>query len=197
MEDIMVYEYLVMEHKENKRYEKSCTEKMVISENDDEYDNYEVSLTKFQAICDTHKSRRRSEWKKELFLSDPYENFNAIVCNLPTIDTLLQSEPHTTMPICSFKSYEDAKFNIFNIDADLFSWETPLESIFKEFKRLSSIEDDLFTYDLLMSYTKDELLLLWPIIESKGLVWTTIEEKDRKFQIEYMNSNHAITKSND
>ena len=31
------------------------------------------------------------------------------------------------------------------------------------------------------------MLLLRPIIESKGLVWTTIEEKDRKFQIEYMN----------
>ncbi|PWA89663.1 importin-beta domain, Armadillo-type fold protein [Artemisia annua] len=100
------------------------------------------------------------------------------------------------MPVCSLKAYEDVKFNIFTIDADLFSWETPLETIFKEFKRLSSIEDDLFTYELLMSYTEDELLLLWPIIESKGLVWTIIEEKDGKFQIKYMNTIHAITESN-
>ncbi|PWA87985.1 hypothetical protein CTI12_AA079360 [Artemisia annua] len=64
-----------------------------------------------------------------------------------------------------------------------------------EFKRLSCMKDDLFTYNLLMSYTEDELLLLWPIIESKGLVWTTIEEKDGKFQIEYMNSTNAMTKS--
>ncbi|PWA96422.1 SGNH hydrolase-type esterase domain-containing protein [Artemisia annua] len=64
-----------------------------------------------------------------------------------------------------------------------------------EFKRLSCMEDDLFTYDPLMSYTEDELLLLWPIIESKGLVWTTIEEKERKFQIEYMNSTNGMTKS--
>ncbi|PWA62191.1 hypothetical protein CTI12_AA364600 [Artemisia annua] len=144
---------------------------MLISENDDEYDNYEVSLSKFPAICDTSKNPRGSEWKKELLLSDSYENFDAIVCNLPTIDTLLKSESHTIMP------------------------ETPLETTFMEFKRLSSIKDDLFIYDLPMSYTEDELLLLWPIIESKGLVWTIIEEKDGKFQVEYMNSNHAITQS--
>ncbi|PWA42172.1 Ca2+-ATPase [Artemisia annua] len=101
------------------------------------------------------------------------------------------------MPVCSLEVYEDVNFNLLTIDADLFSWETPLETIFMEFKRLSSMEDDLFTYDLLMSYTEDELLLLWPIIESKGLVWTTIEEKDGKFQIEYMNSTKAMTKSSD
>ncbi|PWA63892.1 hypothetical protein CTI12_AA348690 [Artemisia annua] len=99
------------------------------------------------------------------------------------------------MPVCSLEVYEDVNFNILTIDADLFSWETPLETTFMEFKCLSSIEDGLFTYDLLMSYTEDELLLLWPIIESKGLVWTTIEEKDGKFQIEYMNSTNAMTKS--
>ena len=91
--------------------------------------------------------------------------------------------------------YEDVNFNVLMIDADLFSWETPLEATYMEFKRLSSIEDGVFSYDLLMSYTKDELLLLWPIIESKGLTWTTIEEKDGKFQIEYMNSTNAMTKS--
>ncbi|PWA80888.1 hypothetical protein CTI12_AA192270 [Artemisia annua] len=67
--------------------------------------------------------------------------------------------------------------------------------MFMEFKRLSRIEDSIFTYDLVMSYIEDELLLLCPIIESKGLIWTTIEEKDWMFQIEYMNSANAMTKS--
>ncbi|PWA53409.1 hypothetical protein CTI12_AA444660 [Artemisia annua] len=53
----------------------------------------------------------------------------------------------------------------------------------------------LFTYNSLISYREDELLLLWPIIESKGLVWTTIEEKEGRFQIEYMSSTNAITQS--
>ena len=91
--------------------------------------------------------------------------------------------------------YEDVNFNVLLTDANLFSWETPLETTYMEFKRLSSIKGRLFAYDLLMSYTEDELLLLWPIIEYKGLVWTIIEEKDGKFQIEYMNSTNAMAKS--
>ena len=71
--------------------------------------------------------------------------------------------------------------DLLTIDADLFTWETPLETLFAEFKRLGSIDDDLFTYDLFMSYTEDELLMLWPMIESKGLVWTTIEEEEGRF----------------
>ncbi|PWA77905.1 hypothetical protein CTI12_AA158160 [Artemisia annua] len=184
-------EYLVMEYKENKHYEKSRIEKLLILESDDECDNYEVSLSEHPAICDT----KSSELKKELLLSDSFENFDAIACNLPTIDALLKSESHTLTHVCSLEVYEDVNFNILTIDDDLFSWETPLETTFMEFKRLSNIKDDLFTYDLLMSYTEDELLLLWPIIESKGLVWTTIEKKDGKFQIEYMNSTNATTKS--
>ncbi|PWA73604.1 hypothetical protein CTI12_AA259130 [Artemisia annua] len=183
-------EYLAMEHKENKHYEKSRTKKLLILESDDECDNYEVSFSEFPAICDT----KSSELKMELLLSDSFENFDAIACNLPTIDALLKSESHTIMPVCSLEVYEDVNFNILTIDADLFSWETPLETTFMEFKCLSSIEDGLFIYDLLMSYTEDELLLLLPIIESKGLVLTTIEEKDGKFQIEYMNSTNAMTK---
>ena len=94
-----------------------------------------------------------------------------------------------TSPACSLGTKEN-EFDIFAIDADLFTWETPLERTFMEFKRLSSMENDLFTYNLLMRYKEDELLLLWPIIESKGLVWTNIEEKDGMFQIEYTNSSN-------
>ncbi|PWA54052.1 hypothetical protein CTI12_AA440770 [Artemisia annua] len=193
MEDLSINEYLAMKHKVNKHYERSRTENLLILESEDECDNYEVNLREFRALCDT----KSSELKKELLLSDLLDDFDAIDSNLPMIDALLNSKSQTNRPVCTLEVYEDVNFNILTIDADLFSWETPLETTFMEFKRLSSIEDDLFTYNLLMSYTEDELLLLWPIIESKGLVWTTIEEKDRKFQIEYMNSTNAMTKSSD
>ncbi|PWA68469.1 hypothetical protein CTI12_AA307220 [Artemisia annua] len=173
-----------MEHKVNEHCERSRTKNLLILESDDECDNYGVNLSEFREICVTESSAL----KKELLLSDSLDNFDAIACKLPTIDALLNSKSQTNIPICTSEIYEDVNFNILTIDANLFSWETLLETTFMEFKRLSCMKDDLFTYDLLMSYTEDELLLLWPIIESKGLVWTTIEEKDGKFQIEYMNN---------
>ncbi|GKC50328.1 hypothetical protein Tco_1073073 [Tanacetum coccineum] len=39
-------------------------------------------------------------------------------------------------------------FNLLKIDADLFTYETPLGMVINEFKRLSSMENDLFTYEL-------------------------------------------------
>ncbi|PWA63834.1 hypothetical protein CTI12_AA245180 [Artemisia annua] len=159
-------EYPVMEHEVNKQCEKSRTKNLLTLKGDDECDNYRVNLSKFQAICDTNSSTL----KEELLLSDSLDNFDAIAFNLPTIDFLLKSRSLTNMPICTFEAYDDIDFNILAIDTDLFSWETPFETTFMEFKRLSCMEDDLFTYNLLMSYTEDELLLLWPIIESKGLV---------------------------
>ncbi|PWA56541.1 hypothetical protein CTI12_AA414100 [Artemisia annua] len=191
MEDLSMNEYLAMEHKVNEHCERSRTKNLLILESDDECDNYGVNLSEFRAICVTESAAL----KKELLLSDSLDNFDAIACNLPTIDALLNSKSQTNIAVCTSEIYEDVNFNILTIDADLFSWETPLETTFMEFKRLSRMKDDLFTYDLLMSYTEDELLLLWPIIESKGLGWTTIEEKDGKFQIEYMNSTNAMTRS--
>ena len=41
-----------------------------------------------------------------------------------------------------------------------------------------------------MRYTGEELSLLWPIIEAKGLNWTTIEEDDGKFYLAYMDSSN-------
>ncbi|PWA98858.1 hypothetical protein CTI12_AA014320 [Artemisia annua] len=191
MEGLTMNEYLAMEQEVSKQYEKSRTKNLLTLESDDECDNYGVNLSKFRAICDT----KNSTLKKELLLSDSLDNFDAIDFNLPTIDPMLKSRSITNMPVCAFEAHDDIDFDILAIDTDLFSWETPLEITFMEFKRLSCMENDLFTYNSLMSYTEDEFLILWPIIESKGLVWTTIEEKDGKFQIEYMNSTNAITKS--
>ncbi|GKB03087.1 hypothetical protein Tco_0831176 [Tanacetum coccineum] len=39
-------------------------------------------------------------------------------------------------------------FNLLEIDADLFTYETPLGMVVNEFKGLSSMENDLFTYEL-------------------------------------------------
>ncbi|GJT13695.1 hypothetical protein Tco_0860737 [Tanacetum coccineum] len=43
---------------------------------------------------------------------------------------------------------ESEVFNLLKIDADLFTYETPLGMVINEFKRLSSMENDLFTYEL-------------------------------------------------
>ncbi|GKB18148.1 hypothetical protein Tco_0852071, partial [Tanacetum coccineum] len=39
-------------------------------------------------------------------------------------------------------------FNLIKINDDLFTYNTPLGVVFDEFNRLSSMEDDLFTYEL-------------------------------------------------
>ncbi|PWA38816.1 hypothetical protein CTI12_AA577900 [Artemisia annua] len=169
----------------------SGTVNLLTLESDDECENYEVNLSKFRAICDT----KSPELKKEPLLSDSLDDFSAIALDLPTIDLLLEFRSLTPVPDCTLEHCDDVDFNILAIDTDLFSWETPLETRFMEFERLSCMGNDLFTYNSLISYTEDELLLLWPIIESKGLVWTTIEEKDGKFQIEYMSLSNAVTRS--
>ncbi|PWA75720.1 hypothetical protein CTI12_AA239740 [Artemisia annua] len=193
MEGVTKDECLAMEEDVSMQCEKSRTVNLITLESDDEYDNYEVNLSKFRAICDT----KSPELKKEPLLSDSLDDFSAIALDLPTIDLLLESRSLTLVPDCTLEHCGDVDFNILAIDTDLFSWETPLEMTFMEFKRLSSMGNDLFTYNSLISYTEEELLLLWPIIESKGLglVWTTIEVKDGKFIIEYINSTNAITKS--
>ena len=81
-------------------------------------------------------------------------------------------------------------FNVLKIDADLFSWETPLEAAFKEFMRLCNIDKEVFSYDVFVRYTGEELSLLWPTIEAEGLNWTTIEEDDGKFSLAYMDSSN-------
>ncbi|GJU20888.1 hypothetical protein Tco_1154230 [Tanacetum coccineum] len=43
---------------------------------------------------------------------------------------------------------ESEVFNLLEIDADLFTYETPFGMVVNEFKRLSSMENDLFTYEL-------------------------------------------------
>ncbi|GJX35905.1 hypothetical protein Tco_0247462, partial [Tanacetum coccineum] len=43
---------------------------------------------------------------------------------------------------------ESKVFDLLKIDLELFTYDTPLGIIFDEFRRLSSMEDDLFTYEL-------------------------------------------------
>nr|GEV19966.1 hypothetical protein [Tanacetum cinerariifolium] len=43
---------------------------------------------------------------------------------------------------------ESEVFNLLEMDVDLFSCDTPLGMVFNEFKRLSKMEKDLFTYEL-------------------------------------------------
>ena len=77
-------------------------------ESDDESDNYEVSLNEFPALSNT----KHSEWEKELSISESFENFNAIACNLPTINALFNPEAQPVIPHCSIEAHDDVNFNI-------------------------------------------------------------------------------------
>ncbi|GJZ89037.1 gag-pol polyprotein [Tanacetum coccineum] len=67
---------------------------------------------------------------------------------------MLASESHIVVPVCYIGTFEenfkvDAEmFNLIKINDNLFTYNTPLGVVFDEFKRLSSMEDDLFTYEL-------------------------------------------------
>ncbi|PWA55759.1 hypothetical protein CTI12_AA424930 [Artemisia annua] len=180
MEDITINEYLALEQRMLMQWECRHAEKLwFMNDDEDEYDTYEVNLRESPPISICNET-------SETLHSTLDDSYDAIVCNLPIFDHLFESTSHTSIPVCSIDTCEMEELEILNFGTDLFTWETPLEATLMEFKRLSSMECDLFTYDLLMSYTEDELLLLWPMIESKGLVWTTIEEDEGRFQIEYM-----------
>ena len=141
-------EYLASEHAKSKEWNDSPTKKLWSLENDDdECGIYEVNLCEFPAIC-IHED---SDWNDERLSPIFYETYNAIVCDLRVSDYLFESRFHITVLVCSIETKED-EFDLLSIDADLFTWESPLESTLMEFKHLSSMGDDLFTYNLLMSY---------------------------------------------
>ncbi|GJU45595.1 hypothetical protein Tco_1202861 [Tanacetum coccineum] len=83
------------------------------------------------------------------------EKYDAIACDFPPkLEFLLAYESHTVVPICSLDTFEEEYkaesevFNLLKIDVYVFTYDTPLGTIFDEFSRLSSMEDDLFTYEV-------------------------------------------------
>ena len=146
MEDITMNEYLANEQAKVTMRNYFPVKKLWSLENDDEESEmYKVNLDRFPAI-----HPRKDSWDKEHLSPIFNDTYDAIICNLKVFSHPFELKSHITTPACSLATNQK-EFDILAIDADLFTWETPLERKFREFKRLSSMEIDLFTYNLLMS----------------------------------------------
>nr|GEX26862.1 zf-BED domain-containing protein [Tanacetum cinerariifolium] len=66
------------------------------------------------------------------------------------VEFLLASASHTVVLVYSLDTFEEESkvFDFLKIKIDLFSYVTPLGTIFDEFRRLCSMKDDLFAYKL-------------------------------------------------
>ena len=91
MEDLSVNEYFAKNTNEEKHSHKSLTEKLLVLESDEECDYYEVNLNKFPAL----RATGSSDLGKNSSFSESFENFDAITCNLPMVDELLNSALQT------------------------------------------------------------------------------------------------------
>nr|GEU51938.1 hypothetical protein [Tanacetum cinerariifolium] len=80
------------------------------------------------------------EWKL-------YESYGV---NQNSCQSLRLNPPFAKMRIIrkDERAIESEVFNLLKIDADLFAYKIPREMIINEFNQLSSIENDLFTYEL-------------------------------------------------
>nr|GEU38560.1 SGNH hydrolase-type esterase domain-containing protein [Tanacetum cinerariifolium] len=103
-------------------------------------------------------SSKSAETHKSLY-STLDEKYDGIAYDFPPeLEFLLASESHTVVPLCSLDTFEEEYkvesevFNLLKIDVHVFTYDTPLGMIFNEFSRLSSMEDDLFTYEQFEEY---------------------------------------------
>ncbi|GKB97585.1 hypothetical protein Tco_0983722, partial [Tanacetum coccineum] len=83
------------------------------------------------------------------------EKYDAITCDFsPELEFLLVSKSHTAGPVCSLDTFEEdykvesKVFDFLEINVNFFTCDTPLVMLFDGFSRLSSMEDDLFTYEV-------------------------------------------------
>ncbi|GJT01654.1 hypothetical protein Tco_0822823 [Tanacetum coccineum] len=83
------------------------------------------------------------------------EKYDAIAFDFSLeLEFLLASESHIVVPVCSLDTFEEEfkveteVFDLLEIDVDLFTYDIPLGTIFDEFRRLSGMKNDLFTYEV-------------------------------------------------
>ncbi|GJZ05226.1 hypothetical protein Tco_0538501 [Tanacetum coccineum] len=107
------------------------------------------------------KQKMNSSSKKLWHLAEEDEKEESYIFDMNEFPTIQlggnlssNSESHIVVPVCSIGTIEEKlkidakKFNLLKINDNLFTYNTPLGVVFDEFKRLSSMEDDLFTYEL-------------------------------------------------
>ncbi|GJX92568.1 hypothetical protein Tco_0347154 [Tanacetum coccineum] len=83
------------------------------------------------------------------------EKYDAIAFDFSLeLEFLLASESYIVVPVCSLDTFkeefkvETEVFDLLEIDVDLFTYDIPLGMIFDEFRRLSGMKNDLFTYEV-------------------------------------------------
>ncbi|GKB04580.1 hypothetical protein Tco_0832723 [Tanacetum coccineum] len=126
-----------------------------LADEDDEEENYVFDLNEFPAIQIHSKLSSKFVGTDKSLNSTLDEKYDAIPCDfLPELEFLLASESHIVVLVYSLNTFEEEYkiefkvFDLLKIDLDLFTCDTPLEMIFDEFRRLSSMEDDLIAYEL-------------------------------------------------
>nr|GEW24780.1 hypothetical protein [Tanacetum cinerariifolium]GEW39117.1 hypothetical protein [Tanacetum cinerariifolium] len=81
-------------------------------------------------------------------------DFGGVTIFSPELKFLLTFESHTAVLVYYLDTFEEEykieskMFDLLKIDLDLFICDTPLGMIFDEYRRLGSIEDDVFAYEL-------------------------------------------------
>nr|GEU55984.1 zf-BED domain-containing protein [Tanacetum cinerariifolium] len=122
---------------------------------DDEEETYVFNMNEFPSIQIHNNLSSKSKGTHESLYLTLDEIYDAIVCDFsPKLEFLLASESHNIVLVYSLDTFEEEYkiesevFNLLKIDLDLFTCDTPLGMIFNELRRLSSMEDGLFTYEL-------------------------------------------------
>ncbi|GJW21524.1 hypothetical protein Tco_0032146 [Tanacetum coccineum] len=130
MKEITIEEYLVME------------EEKMAKQNTNSYPNSNNLSSKLVGT-------------QEALYSTLDEKYDAITRDFsPELEFLLASESHIVVPVCSIDTFDDEykeeseMLDLLKIDLDWFTCDTPHGMVFNEFRRLSNMEDDLFTYKL-------------------------------------------------
>ncbi|GJZ34621.1 putative reverse transcriptase domain-containing protein [Tanacetum coccineum] len=119
-----------------------------------EEETYVFDMNEFPGIQICKNLSSKSVGTHKSLYSTLDEKYDAIAYDFsPELEFLLASESHTAVHVCSLDTFKDEYkeeskvFNLLKIDVDLFTCDTPLGMIFDEFSQLSSMEDDLFTYE--------------------------------------------------
>ncbi|GKA60275.1 hypothetical protein Tco_0759682 [Tanacetum coccineum] len=126
-----------------------------LADEDDEEETYVFDMNEFLSIQIHNNLSSKSAGTHESLYFTLDEKYDAIACDLsPELEFLLASESHSAILVCSLDTFdeeyklESEVFDLFKIDVDLFTCDTPLKKIFDEFSRLSSMDDDFFTYEV-------------------------------------------------
>nr|GEW98781.1 ATP-dependent DNA helicase PIF1 [Tanacetum cinerariifolium] len=112
-------------------------------------------MNEFSAIQIHRYLSSKFEGTHESLYSTLNEKYDVIECDfLPELGFLLASKSQAIVFVYSLDTFkeeykvESEVFNLLKIDVNVFTYGTPLRTILDEFNNLSSIEDDLFAYEL-------------------------------------------------